>query len=213
MRLGGGHTSSTLSHAAEWAAEAEVEVPNPWGNDLMNVNADQDDWSEMTFFPHATVQMLTSYSGAFETAPVLGHETYVEQSVKAPSPVRAEGKPRDRHNRSVRMKPLTATQRRAIVSPKQATPSRSPAATPPISQQGTANTTQSSLVGMTKEEKTAEMNRRKEERKQVSGDQFTKSVLPTDNTITAYRSTQGTESFRWETMKQISRSVCGRLFP
>lgn len=46
MQLGG-HTSSTLSPAAEWASEAEVETSNPWGNDdLMDVNADQDDWSE-----------------------------------------------------------------------------------------------------------------------------------------------------------------------
>ena len=96
MRLGGGHASSTLSHAAEWAAEAEVEVPNPWGNDLMDVNADQDDWSKMTFSPHAIVRMLTSYPGAFETAPVLGHETYAEQSVKVPSPIRAEGRSRVR---------------------------------------------------------------------------------------------------------------------
>lgn len=110
------------------------------------------------------------------------------------------------------MKPLTATQRRAIVPPKQTTPSRSPAATPPIPQQGTANTTQSSLASMTKEEKTAEMNRRKEERKQVSGVKLAKSALPTDNVITAHRSTQGTESFRWETMKQISRSGCGGSF-
>jgi SCY1-like protein 1 len=49
MQLGG-HVSSTLSHAAEWAAEAEVEAPNPWGNDdLMDINADQDDWSEIVF--------------------------------------------------------------------------------------------------------------------------------------------------------------------
>lgn len=46
MQLGG-HVSSTQSHAVEWAAEAEVETSNPWGNDdLMDVNADQDDWSE-----------------------------------------------------------------------------------------------------------------------------------------------------------------------
>lgn len=49
MQLGG-HVSSTLSYAAEWAAEAEVETSNPWGSDdLMDVNADQDDWSEMVF--------------------------------------------------------------------------------------------------------------------------------------------------------------------
>ncbi|KAF9792518.1 ARM repeat-containing protein [Thelephora terrestris] len=45
MQLGS-HVSSTVSHAAEWAAEAEVETSNPWGSDdLMDVNADQDDWS------------------------------------------------------------------------------------------------------------------------------------------------------------------------
>ena len=93
MQLGGGHVSSTLSHAAEWASEAEVETSNPWGNDdLMDVNADQDDWSEMVLYPRASVQMLTSNRGAFETAPVLGHETYDEQPVKAPSPVRVESK-------------------------------------------------------------------------------------------------------------------------
>ena len=69
------------------------------------------------------------------------------------------------------MKPLTAVPRRALTPLKQtqATPSRSPTTTPPVPQQVTGNTTQASLVGMSKEEKTAEMNRRKEERKQVSG--------------------------------------------
>ena len=51
MQLGGGHALSTLSPAEEWAMEAEVETSNPWGNDdLMDVNADQDDWSEIVFF-------------------------------------------------------------------------------------------------------------------------------------------------------------------
>lgn len=91
MQLGGGHGSSTLSHAAEWAAEAEVETSNPWGNDdLMDVNADQDDWSEMAFCFHANRRTLIYDLGAFETAPVLGHETYDEKLVQAPLPVRAE---------------------------------------------------------------------------------------------------------------------------
>ena len=34
--------------------------------------------------------MLTTDPGAFETAPVLGHETYDEQPVKTPLPVQAE---------------------------------------------------------------------------------------------------------------------------
>lgn len=110
------------------------------------------------------------------------------------------------------MKPLTAMQRRTVMPLKQTTPSRSPTATPPISQQETANTTQASLVGMTKEEKAAEMNRRKEERKQVSGARAAKSAIPTDKTITAHRSAQGPKSFWWETMKQISRSMCGGSF-
>ncbi|KAF9653222.1 hypothetical protein BDM02DRAFT_3108414 [Thelephora ganbajun] len=95
----------------------------------MDVSADQDDWS------------------AFETAPVLGHETYDEQPANAPPLVRAETIPH-----------------RATTPLKQATPNRSP--TPPTLQQVTVNLAQPSLVGMTKEEKAAEMNRRKEERKQ-----------------------------------------------
>jgi len=129
MQLGG-HVSSTLSHAAEWAAEAEVGTSNPWGNDdLMDVNADQDDWS------------------AFEAAPVLGHETYDKQPVKAPAPAET-------------------TPRRMITPLKQTVPSRSPTITPPAPQQVMTNTAQTSLSNMTKEEKVAEINRRKEERKQ-----------------------------------------------
>ena len=91
MQLGGSHVASTLSHAVEWAAEAEDGTSNPWGNDdLMDVNADQDDWSEIVFCPLTKLQISTSDPGAFETAPILGHETYDEQPVKAPLPVRAE---------------------------------------------------------------------------------------------------------------------------
>jgi len=90
MQLGG-HVSSTQSHAAEWAAEAEVDASNPWGSDdLMDVNADQDDWSEIISHSSTNLQLPTSVPGAFETAPVLGHETYDERPLKAPSPVRAE---------------------------------------------------------------------------------------------------------------------------
>jgi hypothetical protein len=101
------------------------------------------------------------------------------------------------------MKPLTAIPRRAVTPLKQATPSRSPTATPPPLQQATANTIQPSLVGMTKEEKAAEMNRRKEERKQVSRAELFESVPAADNTVTAYRSAKGTKSFRWEGMRHI----------
>ena len=97
---------------------------------------------------------------------------------------------------------LAATRSRVITPLKQATPSRSPTATPPAPQQTLVNTTQPSLVGMTKEEKAAEMNRRKEERKQVSGSEFTGSAPMADNTVAAYCSVKGTKSFQWKDMKQ-----------
>lgn len=67
-----------------------------------------------------------------------------------------------------------------------------------------ANTTQPTLVGMTKEEKAAEMNRRKEERKQVSGAEFSPFIPMADNTVTAYCSAEGTKSFRWEGVRHVS---------
>lgn len=67
------------------------------------------------------------------------------------------------------MKRLTAITRHTIthLKPAQTVQNRSPAATPSPPQVA-ANTAQPSLIGMSKEEKAAEMNRRKEERKQVS---------------------------------------------
>lgn len=53
MQLGGGKPSAAANSnvAADWALEAAAEADtsqgNPWGNDdLMDVNADEDDWSE-----------------------------------------------------------------------------------------------------------------------------------------------------------------------
>ena len=62
MQLGGnkiagglGATSINNNIAADWALEAAAEAStglgfNPWGNDdLMDVNADEDDWSKYCF--------------------------------------------------------------------------------------------------------------------------------------------------------------------
>ena len=166
MQLGG-HVSSTLSHAAEWAAEAEVEAPNPWGNDdLMDINADQDDWSEIVICLPGGLQTLRYDPGAFETAPVLGYEAYDKEPAKVPvdSECPCSWNWPTNHNEIA-----TATPRRAVTPLKQPAPSRSPTATPPAPQQATTVTPQPSIANMTKEEKAAEMNRRKEERKQVSG--------------------------------------------
>lgn len=62
----------TADWAEEAAAEAEAEESshaNPWGNDdLMDVNADQDDWSEYLGGIELQ-QTLMSVAGAFESAP------------------------------------------------------------------------------------------------------------------------------------------------
>ena len=58
---------------ADWAVEAAAEASqgNPWGNDdLMDVNADQDDWSEDHRALRLTSILITDvgHAGAFETA-------------------------------------------------------------------------------------------------------------------------------------------------
>jgi SCY1-like protein 1 len=59
MQLGGSKAvNSTAGWALEAAAEADSgETVNPWGNDdLMDVNADQDDWSGFyLLFVHLSV--------------------------------------------------------------------------------------------------------------------------------------------------------------
>ena len=56
MQLGVHKLGATSRAASGWAEEAAAEAEaeegamhqNPWGNDdLMDVNADQDDWSEL----------------------------------------------------------------------------------------------------------------------------------------------------------------------
>jgi hypothetical protein len=108
---------------------------------------------------------------------VLGHESYDKdkQPVKVPAPAESEY----HHNwqQAIELqRTTTATPRRAITPLKKTVPSRSPTATPPA-QQVTTDTLQPNLANMTKEEKAAEMNRRKEERKQVSRGDLTLSRL------------------------------------
>ena len=57
MQLGGNKQTSALKTAAlaaELAGEVEAEAVNAWGNDdLMDVNADDDDWSAFATAPTA----------------------------------------------------------------------------------------------------------------------------------------------------------------
>lgn len=61
MQLGGHKVISASNVASDWAEEAAAEAEaeeeashhNPWGtDDLMDVNADQDDWSKDTLMPY-----------------------------------------------------------------------------------------------------------------------------------------------------------------
>jgi hypothetical protein len=55
MQLGGAKVlgSSGLADSnMDWALAAAAEAVNPWGNDdLMDVNADEDDWSKLLHDP------------------------------------------------------------------------------------------------------------------------------------------------------------------
>lgn len=80
-----GATSAALvaQLAEEVAAEGNDDV-NPWGSDdLMDVNADQDDWSKYRGYLVTQKQLLMcSHAGAFESAPA---------PVAQPKPVSAVG--------------------------------------------------------------------------------------------------------------------------
>lgn len=107
---------------------------------------------------------------------MLGHEAYDKQPVKAQTPAESEY-PKAPSELTSHNETATATPRHTTIPLKQTVPSRSPTVTPPALQQMTINTPQISLANMTKEEKAAEINRRKEERKQVSRVVLTSSRL------------------------------------
>ncbi|KDQ15250.1 hypothetical protein BOTBODRAFT_296597 [Botryobasidium botryosum FD-172 SS1] len=61
MQLGGSHKSPTITFgAADIAAEeAAEEVAGAWGGDLMDVNADADDWGAFSSLAESLVCLLT----------------------------------------------------------------------------------------------------------------------------------------------------------
>lgn len=176
MKLGGVKpktikTSLADTLADEWD-EGDEEVENAWGNDdLIDVNADEDDWAA---FESAPVQEIVappaqSYyvkptsapatkptpAPAVRAAPVFRVQTPVVRASASQAPVLA---------------PKIAS---PVPAPSPVMPSndnwgeadnRSATASPVIG----AGATQPSLVGMSKEEKDKEMARRREERKAVS---------------------------------------------
>ncbi|KAJ1304280.1 hypothetical protein OPQ81_005440 [Rhizoctonia solani] len=145
-------TKQLLSEDNEWGTDSgAADVANAWGDgDLMDVNADADDW------------------GAFEAA--------------APEPVAPKPAPPSSAT-PARAKTVPTPARTITLSPPQSKPrTSSPLASPSVKavdtwgsfeQDSPANTSEKtepvktmSLAGLSKEEKAAEMARRREERKQ-----------------------------------------------
>ncbi|KAI8975880.1 hypothetical protein BD414DRAFT_171788 [Trametes punicea] len=179
MQLGATKVPSSVSSIPDWAEEAAAEVEtsqntNPWGNDdLMDVNADDDDWSAFETAPAPTTEGSGLGFGnvAFQstTTPAVTAGSWAAPTSTKPSACNEWGSPpptlapqASRASTSSRSGP-SAT----LASPRPSSILRSPTpsdsgkieATPPAS-------TTHSMAGMTKEEKAAEMARRKEERRQ-----------------------------------------------
>ncbi|KAL4248157.1 Catalytically Inactive Kinase-Related Protein [Abortiporus biennis] len=177
MQLGANKVPANVTMskmAAEWAeeaaAEAEASQSNPWGSDdLMDVNADQDDWS------------------AFETAPapVIGLE-YDRAPTPPPQPSEdswgdslgdqewgAKHTPASpKHNKMTTTSSLSSKPHKIERPTSAQSVSLSDVTSEPVHSRGTSPapthhmTNTHSMAGMSKEERAAEMARRKEERKQ-----------------------------------------------
>ncbi|CAK9786513.1 hypothetical protein CC85DRAFT_256266 [Cutaneotrichosporon oleaginosum] len=123
----------------ELANELDDDVANAWGDDLMDVNADTDDW---TAFESAAPVVEAPPPQSYYVAPKA-------EPLPAPKPVKAKPKPA----------PAAAS---APAPPAGKAP---PPVASPVSESSKPATPVPSLAGMSKEEKEKEMARRREERK------------------------------------------------
>lgn len=164
------------SSVPDWAQEAAAEIDagqgNPWGNDdLMDVNADQDDWSAFETAPVAPVVGLgfgdvLAPNGGDDPWANTGSppRTSLSNDWGAISP--AATIPIHQPKGRVPSRALSPSSNRlSTFSARSPTPSDSGRASPAVPEK-TTSPPQHSTVGMSKEEKAAEMARRKEERKQ-----------------------------------------------
>ncbi|OSD01310.1 ARM repeat-containing protein [Trametes coccinea BRFM310] len=176
MQLGATKVPTSVPSIPDWAEEAAAEIEssqgtNPWGNDdLMDVNADEDDWSAFETAPAPVAQasglgfgsipMQSSTSSAATADPWAApasnnapssNEWGSPHATLAPQPSRTSSGPR--------MGISTP-----LASPRPSSIARSP--TPSDSGKAEPASTSHSTAGMSKEEKAAEMARRKEERRQ-----------------------------------------------
>ncbi len=197
----GAHKSSVPGALPGGLAEAR------WGGDLMDVNADADDWSTYLYLPTYNHLICPTPADEFESAPPESGSTNAvglgwaasddedpwaafEDPAPPPIPIPVT---------ELTSPPVPATPLPSIVTPARTlsaqaarssrvaalSPSPSPRGTPQASPATSERATSPvaspasppSTAGMTKEEKAAEMARRKEERKQVGSPPLINSTL------------------------------------
>ena len=207
--------TSHKSTLGDLPAELIEETSGSWADgDLMDVNADEDDWSECTRKSSGSV-ILCPFSGAFASAPdgkevnaiglgfedvseqaqgefrtptfcayvidiwihlddddpwgsMDGSESLVTRSAEPPSYPRLSTQPARKPTAPASLRTTTLSQPYALSSNHHSSRTSSPK--PPDQDKRTPSPVPPVAVGtagMTKEEKAAEMARRKEERKQV----------------------------------------------
>lgn len=158
MKLGGNKTAakSSLADTVAGGWDDEEEVENAWGNDdLIDVNADEDDWAAFESAPIAEIVAAPAQSYYVKPTPKTNGSAEVAKSI--PTPVKALAPAQ-----------LNST----IPTPKVPT---TPAAS--FDEWGDAEDTVAkpaagSLAGLSKDEKEKEMARRREERKAVGSKIF-----------------------------------------
>ncbi|KAI0344760.1 ARM repeat-containing protein [Trametopsis cervina] len=158
MQLGASKIPASSQVAVDWAEEAAAEAEaegsgqaNAWGtDDLMDVNADQDDWS------------------AFETAPVVDHATNLSNA-RAPSESGSSQSPAVMNDWGTALSPPVSKkniQTQLQLPSRPSTPSEAGRIDPAQNRGTSPASAPSAPSQMSKEDKAAEMARRKEERKQ-----------------------------------------------
>ena len=158
-----------------------------WDGDLMDVNADADDWSTYpppshTHSPNPQLSKIPLlFIDAFESAAPHDEDPWGAFEDPAPPPIPIPVTELTNASSTLTLSPAARMHTQSAARPSRIvalTPSTSPRSTPlaspaPSSEGGPTTPLHASpKVGMTKEEKAAEMARRKEERKQVRSVSF-----------------------------------------
>jgi len=180
MQLGGSHKSPSITFgAADIAAEeAAEEVADAWGGDLIDVNADADDWGSFEAAPVASpsgfalpLAVAPSFNLGFGTTSpgVSGDDGWGESFEPVSPPPQPQPRLSTARTRSratsptqsvMRPSPRTKTSNSSGLA---AATSEADSTSRPQSPSGLASN--ASLAGMSKEDKAVEMARRREERR------------------------------------------------